>query len=58
MNQLSQLSRVAARNFHHIDQGAKNRRLVYNRTGRFSALAENRDRTVPFGTRHEVLRWS
>lgn len=29
---------------------AKSRRLVYNRTGRFSAFAESRDRTVPVGT--------
>ena len=36
----------------------KNRRLVYNRTGRFSALAGNRDRLVPGGTGSEVQRWN
>lgn len=30
---------------------AKNRRLVYNRTGRFSACVESRNRTVPGGAK-------
>jgi hypothetical protein len=37
---------------------AKNRRLVYNRTRRFSALTGNRDRSVPDGTGTEVRQWS
>lgn len=36
---------------------AKNRRLVYNRTRRFSALAENRYRTVPGGAEGAGAAW-
>jgi hypothetical protein len=38
----------------HLALCAKNLRLVYNRTGRFSALTGNRDRTVPGGTASEA----